>query len=716
MVNTGLNFAIYSLCIRLGLSPPLSAGIAFICLIPIHLKSHSALVFRSKLDLGAIIRSVVALAISMSLNVGLVAFFWLHLLADPIPAQVLGIAPAVALNYMLLKHFVFSRTPVIESVRIIPKLQLVIAFVASCAVYLSVAAILLYTNPFLFSDDWRHYFHYFFQRDMWNSIFGRENAHLMVLPNVTFISNYLFLDGRMSNLALVSVALLSTAAILAAMPVWGSGRNRPRYALDSYCVLMTHAAMFLFLAAPTTLFWGMGVHNHFVVLGVVGASLFASGVAGSLGRWIPMFAFITFATTASVSFTTGAGAWLLGFPGALANRENFRTRTIVLVVGLIGFTATVLPLFDRDAMADSVTNVFAMALFSAAILGNMFGTIVPHLMVEDAFRFALVIGFIGFSVIAIAVFRVLTGRVEEEMRRRCTFFSLLSIFSFLVGLMIGHGRMGGEIGLHAALYPRFATWSLLGWVGIAGVVLAWVEEFGARLGKRWFVDSSVLVLCTCLLYGNVRIIDTSLRYSFSYHMDTLTQVAMNHTARPTERRLWRNREDVWLMVIDHLREHRRNIYNDAWPHVMDNDVSGIWDHIRQRCISRLEILPTQRDDEWKVRGWILPGRQDSAPVANVAFMNDAGYVVGFVKPVFGSAYGQDARYVKHMIWPARLVRALGARNISDLPGLSGHMIGRIRSEETDPDSIRSNLRFIAQARTGWVCKGRDAGEQLDTAR
>ena len=149
--NTTLNFLLYSLCIFVGLNPPLSAVVAFVGLIPIHLKAHASFVFRSQLDISTVLKSSLSLAISMGLNVGLVTVFWAYLLADPIPAQVLSIGPAVAANYMLLKFFVFSRFPVLHAVRSVPRLPLLTAGVAVLAVYVSVAAILLYTNPFLFS-------------------------------------------------------------------------------------------------------------------------------------------------------------------------------------------------------------------------------------------------------------------------------------------------------------------------------------------------------------------------------------------------------------------------------------------------------------------------------------------------------------------------------------------------------------------------------------
>ena len=706
--NTTLNFLLYSLCIFVGLNPPLSAVVAFVGLIPIHLKAHASFVFRSQLDISTVLKSSLSLAISMGLNVGLVTVFWAYLLADPIPAQVLSIGPAVAANYMLLKFFVFSRFPVLYAVRSVPRLPLLTAGVAVLAVYVSVAAILLYTNPFLFSDDWRHYNHYFFERDLWTAIFGRENGHLMILPNLIFLVNYTYFDGRMSNLALTSVALLTAAGLLVAISLLKATRIRRQY--PTLCVFLICEAMLLFLGAPVSLFWGMGVHNHLVVLGVAGAAFFAAGMAGPLRNPLPALGFITFATVASTSFTTGAAAWLLGFIGVLASRERFRVHMAFFGLGLVGFAATVLPLLHRDEIVATVVDIFALILFSAAVFGNMFPTMGADALPKEAFGVSVAIGCLGFLVTSAAVARVLARGTAERTRDAYCFFSLIAIFVFVAGLMIGHGRMDGEIGLHAALYPRFATWSLLGWTGVVGMMLLMAHELDCKFDKQWVFHSAALCLSILILYGNVQTIDTKLRYAYAYHMDTLTQAVANHTARPTERRLWRSREDVWLKVIGHLRQNGRNIYKEQWPYLMDRDMSHIWHRLKQHCVSNLEILSTDRSDERKIRGWILPGAGLSPPLLDIAFLDSAGYVVGFAKPVFGSGYGQDARYRQHMVWPARMVRTLGTRNISDLPGLSGHVLGRIRTAASETSSLERELRFVAATRAGWSCKGRYSNE------
>ena len=703
--NTALNFVIYSMCVFSGLSPAWSAAIAFACLIPVYLKAHASFVFNSKLDVQAGLKCGVALIVSMALNVGLVTFFWTHFFADPIPAQALGLAPAIGANYVLLRYFAFPQTPSNLSSwkRAVP--QLVIAGLAAIAIYVSAAAILLYTNPLLFADDWRHYNHYFFERDLVGAIFGRENLHLMILPNFIFLSNYTFFDGRMSNLALVTVGLLSTAAALAAF-AWLRATWKPdRQLVEVVSAFLVWAAILLFLGAPRTLFWGIGIHNHLVVLGAFGAALFASGLAGSLRKPITFVGFIGFATIASTSFTTGSAVWMLGFLGAVLNRERLSTTLTLLVVGLAGLITTVWPMLDKGDVAGAGLNVASLLLFCASLFGSAWITVGPDLAQGNELLVCAGIGALGILVLFLAAARTLLRSEIREMDRLYCYFVLIGSFVVAASLMIGYGRIELDQGLRESLRPRFHTWSLLGWASVAGVMLGAAYEASHRFRTPWPLATYVVSLLLFILLGNLNVVNSSLRYTYSYWMDTVTQVAVNHTNRPTDRRLWRDREEVWLRVIDHLRSYKRNIYAESWPHRMGRDMSPIRDQLSNRCHSKLEVMPSNRHDEWIVRGWILPQSTYSAPIANVYFLDENGQTIGFSKPIFGSRRSENPRYRDRMIWPARLMDSIGLRSARDLPGVSGHFLGRIIADESSADQVRRQLQFVAETKLGWSCSG-----------
>ncbi|MYH15480.1 MAG: hypothetical protein F4149_09940 [Gammaproteobacteria bacterium] len=582
---------------------------------------------------------------------------------------------------------------------------MMIAGFAAIVIYIAAAAVLLYTNPLLFADDWRHYNHYFFERDLINAIFGRENLHLMILPNIMFLSNYLFFDGRMSNLALINVGLLSTSAALAAF-AWLRATWKPdRHMAEVAGAFLVWAAILLFLGAPRTLFWGIGVHNHLVVLGAFGAALFASGLTGSLRKPINFIGFIGFATIASTSFTTGSAVWMLGFLGAVLNRERLSTTLTLLIVGLAGLITTVWPMLSKGVVADAGLNVTSLLVFCASLFGSAWTTVGPDLAQGNELLVCAGIGAFGVLVIILAAVRTLLRPEISEMDRLYCYFVLIGSFVVAASLMIGYGRIELEHGLWESLRPRFHTWSLLGWASVVGVMLGAAYEASHRFRTHWPLTAYVVSLLLLILLGNLNVINSSLRHTYSYWMDTVTQVAVNHINRPTDRRLWRDREDVWLRVIDHLRSHKRNIYAESWPHRMGHDMSTVRDQLNNRCNSELEVMPSNRHDEWIVRGWILPQSKHSAPITNVYFLDKKGQTIGFSKPIFGSQRGENQRYRDHMIWPARLMDSLGLRSARDIPGVSGHFLGRIIADESNADQVRRQLQFVAETKFGWSCTG-----------
>ena len=705
LCNTGLNFIVYVICVWLGLSPAAAAALAFVILIPVHFKAYSTFVFKSNQDIASALRYGLVLAVSMALNVGLVTFFWAYLLADPLPAQALGLAPAIAANYLLLRYFAFSTaSPPIKTSATLWT-WFVIAGVSALAIYVSAAAMLIYTNPLLFADDWRHYSHYFFQRDAIDAIFGRENKHLMIAPNFIFFSNYLFFDGRMSNLALVNVGLLSAVAVLLGTGWIKATWRQDRSWVEVVAIFFIWGAVALFLGAPRTQFWGIGVHNHLVVVGVLGAALFASGIAGTLTRPGPLAGFVGSAAVAATSFTTGAAAWLLAFPGVVANREKPIVLIAAMGIGLIGLTGTVWPILVGGNSSGYEFDPISLATFSIAMFGSAWNLISQSSLPTESFQNSLIAGSFGCFVVVVAALRVLLAKPIGRFGQLYCFFVLIGLFTMAAGLMIGFGRIALEDGLGEALRPRFRTWSLMGWTSVAGVSLAATYEVGVKLRSEWMFSILALLLVFVLFFANLKVIDTSLRYSHAYWVDTMTQVAMNHTTRPTDRRLWRDKERVWLRIIGHLREFKRNIYAEIWPHRMGHNLSSNLGQLDEPCISELEVRPTNRSDEWAVRGWILPKSPFSAPLSNVYFLDEANNVIGFAKPVFGRTNHRKSRYWEHASAPARLIESIGFQGLGDLPGISGHFLGRFLAIEADASTLAQELHFVAETKTGWRCHG-----------
>ena len=308
-------------------------------------------------------------------------------------------------------------------------------------------------------------------------------------------------------------------------------------------------------------------------------------------------------------------------------------------------------------------------------------------------------------VIALAGIHTLLRSKVTQIDRLLRYFVFIGAIAVAAGLMIGYGRLEFEEGLRESLRTRYATWSLLCWTSVVGLTLVAAYQSSYRFGVRWAFGLYISLLLASVHYGNLKVVDSSLRYAYSYWMDTITQVTMNHTKRPTDRRLWRDREDVWLKIIDHLRTLERSIYAWPWPYRMGRDLSKTYNQISDQCISQLEVRPSNRRDEWLVRGWILPKSKLSTPLSTVSFLDETGHVIGFALPIFGSSYSESKRYFDHMILPARVVSSFGLRGLRDLPGISGHFLGRVLLSEANADEVRRQLAFFAETRRGGTCWG-----------
>ncbi len=372
-------------------------------------------------------------------------------------------------------------------------------------------------------------------------------------------------------------------------------------------------------------------------------------------------------------------------------------------IGLIGLTATVWPILDGGSSPGYEFDPVSLATFSIAMFGSAWNLIGQSSLSIENLQNSLIAGAFGCFVVVIAALRVLLARPIDKVGQLYCFFVLIGLFTMAAGLMIGFGRIALEDGLGEALRPRFRTWSLLGWTSVVGVLLAAAYELGVKFRSEWMFGILALLLVLVLFFGNLKVIDTSLRYSHAYWVDTMTQVAMNHTTRPTDRRLWQDREEVWLRIIGHLREFKRNIYAELWPHRMGHNLSAILGQLHEPCASHLEVRPSNRPDEWVVRGWILPKSPSSPPISNVYFLDEADNVIGFAKPVFGQTSQRMSRYWEHASAPAWLIELIGLHGLGNLPGFSGQMLGRFLANATNASALAQELRFVAETRAGWRC-------------
>ena len=688
-----------------GLRPSIAAGIAFILLVPIHFFSYSKIVFRSgSTSFKMIFCYAATLAVSFLLNVGLVDFYWGVLLAEPISALVLSLGPAVLANYVLFKFYVFQPSAKRNLLSFTTIANLLIIFVAIVAIYLSVASMLLYFHSFLFSDDWRLYYDYFFRRTFFESIFGRQNGHLMIVPNAIFFGNYALFGGRMIVSVLFSVATLGMSGLISALVIvralkFQNVRPIERIAAASVVLLLA-----FLLTAPVTLYWGMGVHNHFTVLGAVGAAFFASGMA----RPVLFFpGFLVCAVLASTSFSTGVAVWGLGFAGAVVARTRPATVLLYFFLGITGalvtsgyFTSDIvtsrLTIPPLNTLALSIPTFIGNAPGHFFLLGRSNEVLSPSTLAFGSF------GLIGYLMLTFRVFYSMYRQRTSDLEKAYTFFWLICGFVVIAGFLIAIGEHWDSGGV---LQPRFATWSTLFWGSLCATSLLSIAEcFKRYLGIHPVAVLWIFTVATAVIFINTHVITHKLRYMYSYQADRISQVAINQEYRPTVDTLWRvGQSQVTQQISGDLRAKRLNLYAEEWPHLMGENLRTTKDDTPNSCTTRFYILSTTRHDEWIVRGWIWPEKDSIGTIKTVYFLDETGKVVGFAKQIFGPPHTGDRSYIEGRPLTSRILHATQLPLLADLPGVSGHFRGRVNSVSESTEKLKAKLSVLGEDASGKWC-------------
>ncbi len=590
-----------------------------------------------------------------------------------------------------------------------------ILVVSIISAYISVVSILIYTHPLLFQDDWRHYYAYFFEKTFLESIFDRQNGHIMLLPNFIFYMNYRFLGGVMINLALVSVAVLGAVSGFFMLALVRGLKSLKVGLIQTIGIGSIALSVVLLLTAPVTLFWGIGVHNHLVVLGAVGAALFASGLLGPINKMPAFVGFVACATLASTSFSTGTAVWALGFVGAVALRCRARVLIGYLVVCALGGLATLGYLLFGQTVA-RVGEIPTLGVFAVAVpafLGSAVGDIFrPGISRDTLLVVSTVVGFLGIAfylLLALKVYQSMRREPGSELGRAYLFFLLVDTFVIGAGLLVGLGRAGKEAGILNVISPRFGTWSTLFWGALICAMFLATREMVQRYGAPRIVTVMVgATVALAVLAIDYHAIDSKLRYTHNTMVKMLTQVAINQETRTPEHHFFlRDSGEIIRRVVGDLRANRRNVYSQQWPHLMGGKLPASGGSLEaRRCVGSFNLKPTTRGDEWIVGGWMGPKRSQDDPIKTAYFVDSTGTVVGFAKPIFGPPRRYSDAYLKARSVESIILQATHIPLLTDLPGISGHLLGRVLLEKKNVRDVKKEISVWGEDAEGRWCNSR----------
>ena len=743
------------------LAPAIAAAGACVLPMPFHYYVLSQLLRRAGATLsGTFVRYGLASAAGCLISIGLVEFFWRTLLAPPIAALFLSLFPAVSVNCLLCRRIALeqARGDVRRRVLLRPKLteaaNVVSITLAFLAMYLAVAAMLLYSHPTLFGDDWRHYWHYFFERGWVESIFGRENGHLMIVPNTLYFTNYAQLGGRALFTSFANIVLLGVTAAIIATVVDRAIRSHGLQPLLRVACVAVSASLVFVLGSPTIQFWAQGVHNHAAALGAVGAAFFASGLGGRISGFPIFLAFCACALFASTSFSTGIAAWGLGAVAALAVGERRGTVSAYLLAAFAGaFLTSGLGLSRGLASGDGLPALDDLLLAIPGFVGLAPGQFLAQGMVylatsaspdasgleaadstaqawPEMRRSVLpavssaigAIGLMGYAGLSARVLRLrrATCGARDGLDAAYLFFWLICGFVLLAGGLVALGRLT-QFG--TVLYSRFAIWSMMFfWALLAASILGAVGAARRRGLDDRLASMTVLGVAMSALAVNCLTIDYKLRYMHNVDVDRLLQIAVNGAERPTADPLGRGNLGIVCargdcpeafqaaeatggeirQIIDHMQRNHVSLYSEAWPHQMGQGLPAVDRPADGSCAVSLGVSPTRRTDEWVVGGRISPAN-DMSSIRTIYFVGEEGEVVGFGKPVFRDANTHGALLAGDPPPGVRLLRLLPFPRLGNLPGVSGHFLGRVRMSGEGRRAVSRALTVIGEDITGKRC-------------
>jgi len=389
---TLLNMIFYVSLVNLaGVKPTAAAALSFVMVVPFHFISYARVVFPpDRVDLALLIRYVLALGLSFALNVGLVAVYWDWLGFQPLPAQILGLIPAILANYLTFKFFVFRSAP-LRMPDVDPATAGLVAVIgiSAATLYAAIAAMLMTAGPApapAVAAELR--------TAALGDILGTLPDHSQWLPQLIVGLNAILFGSAPSIMAILTTGLIGLAGLLLAAaivePMRAGNADLAAILAAGLTALACFMAMHLGWShfEPTSL-----IAQALVVLGAVVAALSASGLTGRLTQPSNLAIFAGAALVATLSEAAGAMVWLLAIGGlALAafrqQTPDAKVQNFIALICAFSAAASLLygaaayvpmmsaallaalgpTLHTRSARTSTTSHLAAAALISVALL------------------------------------------------------------------------------------------------------------------------------------------------------------------------------------------------------------------------------------------------------------------------------------------------------------------------------------------------------------
>lgn len=369
---TLLNMIFYAGLVNLaGIKPTYSAALSFVLVVPFHFLSYARIVFPpDRVDVALLVRYVMALILSFALNVGLVGFYWGLLGAEPIPAQVLGLIPAILANYLTFKFFVFRsqslRLPRLNATNI---LSLATVGISGITAYAAIVAMLMAAGPAPAPDTVAA-----LRSDALHNILDATAGLSELLPGVVLKLNAILFGSAPSMIVILVTGMIGLKGLILAYASDRALVDRATPPTQRLAAALTVLAGVMVLhIAPADAVLSDGLTHAFIALGATGAALASSSLAGRLMQPVTAAIFVVAATIAVLSGAVGALVWLLAPIGLVVQRSSHPTGPTPFIsfiamlaafagaASLLGGTAAYIPLLLATLIAAALPALQVMS-------------------------------------------------------------------------------------------------------------------------------------------------------------------------------------------------------------------------------------------------------------------------------------------------------------------------------------------------------------------
>ena len=507
---------------------------------------------------------------------------------------------------------------------------LCLTLMAMIATYVSIVAIILLGNPIVVRDEWRHLNDYLFNKDLWHSVFDRQNGHLIVTTNILYLINYYLFSSKEIWLHLLNIILIMIEGILMVRVLYSAIYDK----LNKTIVVASCSILFLcwwWLAGGLSMFWALGIHNNLASLGVitVACGLSVYGITSKKG----LLYFLVGSTFASISFSAGIASWGLGFIAVILNKGDLKKLLTSILISLVGVGVIMGGHFFRIGGLRGMTKTggfdFSLIEF-LKFIPTFLGAPFTQFFYTDIDITSLTIPYLSLGIGILSLVHLIiqvgfyfrkSSSLSIAASRSLRFFFLMMAFVIGSGILFGLGRTEGSFA--NALAWRFHSWGVIYWCSLLASTIIIYASINSIYSDKVYGLFLGFVLIGLVLYNAVRI-EVRL-YENNKTIPALVDLIVHPNKEGNEKNLWNPKVPTFPKIINEvsnrLKVERKNLYAEQWTHLMRQKFSEAFPFQKNDTLNASLYFKTlESDNDIAIEGWVWSNSSTYLSPSKIVFV------------------------------------------------------------------------------------------------